>query len=71
VLGALQSRIDLQTEFAAKVMSTMDHGIGHLVDADMNEASMPLKALQTPQQLAVQSLSIANTSAEHVMQLFR
>lgn len=45
VLVALQSRIDLQTEFAAKVMSTMDRGIGQLVDADMNEASTRLKAL--------------------------
>lgn len=71
VLGALQSRIDLQTEFAARMMSTMDSGIGRLVDADMNEASTRLKAMQTRQQLAIQSLSIANTSAEHVMQLFR
>lgn len=70
-LGALSKRIDLQTEFTAKMMATTDKGVGRLVDADMNEASTRLKALQTQEQLAIQPLSIANTSAEHLMQLFR
>lgn len=71
ILGALQKRIDMQTEFTAKMMSTIDKGIGRLVDADINEASTRLKALQTQEQLAIQSLSIANQNAENVMQLFR
>jgi flagellin len=70
-LGALKTRIDMQTAFAHTLMDTIDKGIGRLVDADMNEASTRLKALQTQEQLAIQSLSIANTSAENVMQLFR
>lgn len=70
-LGALSKRIEIQTEFAARMMATIDSGIGRLVDADMNETSTRLKALQTQQQLAIQSLSIANTGADHVMQLFR
>lgn len=70
-LGALKTRIDMQTAFANTLMDTIDKGIGRLVDADMNEASTRLKALQTQEQLAVQSLSIANTSAESIMQLFR
>ena len=41
------------------------------VDADMNEESTRLKALQTQQQLGIQSLSIANSSAENILQLFR
>ena len=45
--------------------------IGRLVDADMNEESTRLKALQTQQQLGVQALSIANSSAENIMSLFR
>lgn len=69
-LGALKSRIDMQTTFALKLTDTVDKGIGRLVDADMNEASTRLKALQTQEQLAIQSLSIANTSAENIMQLF-
>lgn len=71
VFGALSKRIEMQTEFTAKMIATIDKGIGRLVDADMNEASTRLKALQTQEQLAIQSLSIANASAENIMQLFR
>jgi flagellin len=49
-------------------MAVTDKGIGRLVDADMNEASTRMKAIQTQQQLAIQSLAIANTN---VVQLFR
>lgn len=70
-LGAISKRINMQSEFAAKMMSTVDKGVGRLVDADMNEMSTRLKALQTQERLAIQSLSIANTNAESIMQLFR
>lgn len=70
-LGTLQSRIEIQTEFADKIMATMDLGIGRLVDVDMNQASTRLKAIQAQHQLAIQSLSIANTNAEQLTQLFR
>jgi flagellin len=45
--------------------------VGRLVDADMNEVSTRLKALQTQQQLGLQSLSIANAKADSVLQLYR
>ena len=70
-LGALSRRIEMQTEFAAKLMSVMDRGVGRLVDADMNEASTRLRALQAQQQLATQALQIANTQSENIVQLFR
>ncbi|MCJ8052786.1 flagellin [Shinella curvata] len=70
-LGALKTRIDMQTEFAQVLMASIDKGIGRLVDADMNEASTRLKALQTQEQLAIQSLQIANGNADNVAQLFR
>ena len=70
-LGALQTRIDMQAEFAARLASNIDSGIGRLVDADMNEESTRLKALQTQQQLAVQALSISNTAPDMLVQLFR
>lgn len=70
-LGAVKTRIDMQSEFAQVLMASIDKGIGRLVDADMNEASTRLKALQTQEQLAIQSLQIANSSAENIMQLFR
>jgi len=70
LLGSLQSGIDMQTEFTAKLMSSIDKGIGRLVDADMNEQSTRLKALQTQEQLAIQSLQIANSNSENILSLF-
>jgi flagellin len=46
-------------------------GVGKLVDADMEQESSKLSALQTQQQLAVQSLSIANSSSQTILSLFR
>src|SRR5690606_38316473 len=70
-LGSIQSRIDLQEDFIASLIDVIDKGIGRLVDADMSEESTRLKALQTQQQLGMQSLSIANTNAENILTLFR
>lgn len=70
-LGAITSRIDMQEEFVSSLMDAVDQGVGRLVDADMNEESTRLKALQTQQQLGIQSLSIANTNAQNILQLFQ
>lgn len=70
-LGAVKTRIDMQTIFTQTLMDSIDKGIGRLIDADMNEASTRLKALQTQEQLAIQSLQIANGNAENFLQLFR
>ncbi|MCZ7479527.1 MULTISPECIES: flagellin [Rhizobium/Agrobacterium group] len=70
-LGALSSRISLQEDFVSKLSDTMEKGIGRLVDADMNEESTRLKALQTQQQLAIQALSIANSDSQNILSLFR
>ena len=70
-LGSISMRIDMQEGFVSKLTDSIDSGIGRLVDADMNEESTKLKALQTQQQLAIQSLSIANTNSENILSLFR
>ncbi|SDZ28638.1 flagellin [Sinorhizobium meliloti] len=70
-LGSIATRIDLQSDFVNKLSDSIDSGVGRLVDADMNEESTRLKALQTQQQLAIQSLSIANSASENVLTLFR
>ncbi|WP_027999484.1 flagellin N-terminal helical domain-containing protein [Sinorhizobium arboris] len=70
-LGSISSRIDLQSEFVNKLSDSIDSGVGRLVDADMNEESTRLKALQTQQQLAIQALSIANSDSQNVLSLFR
>ena len=55
----------------SKLSDAIDKGVGRLVDADMNEESTRLKALQTQKQLAIQSLSIANSASESILTLFR
>ena len=70
-LGSIGMRIDMQQNFVTALTDSIDSGIGRLVDADMNEESTRLKALQTQQQLAIQSLSIANTASENIHTLCR
>lgn len=70
-LGSLSTRIDLQTSFVSALGDTIDSGVGKLVDANMEEESSKLSALQTQQQLAIQSLQIANNSAQNVLALFK
>jgi flagellin len=70
-LGSINMRIEMQDDFVATLMDVIDKGIGRLVDADMNEESTRLKALQTQQQLGIQALSIANSNAENILQLFK
>ncbi len=70
-LGATNTRISMQDDFMADLMDVIDKGVGRLVDADMNEESTRLKALQTQQQLGIQALSIANSNSENILSLFR
>jgi flagellin len=70
-LGSISSRIDLQTSFASSLSDSIESGVGKLVDADMEQESSKLSALQTQQQLAIQSLSIANSSSQSILSLFR
>ena len=70
-LGAVNKRVSMQDDFVANLMDSITKGVGRLVDADMNEESTRLKALQTQQQLGIQSLSIANSNSENILSLFR
>jgi flagellin len=70
-LGALQQRVDMQADLNNSFMDSIDSGVSRLVDADMEESSAKLAALQTQQQLAVQSLQISNSSPDNILQLFR
>ena len=70
-LGAVKNRISTNTDFVKSLMDSVDRGIGQLVDADMNQESTRLAALQVQQQLGVQALSIANNSSQSILSLFR
>ena len=69
--GSVSGRIDTQNNYIGKLTDSLKAGIGSLVDADMEEASARLQALQVQQQLGVQSLSIANKSPQSILALFR
>ena len=66
-----RSRIATQSNFVGKLTDSLTSGIGSLVDADLEEASARLQALQVQQQLATQSLSIANQAPQNILSLFR
>ncbi|MEQ1709804.1 MAG: flagellin [Hyphomicrobium sp.] len=70
-LGSVKQRIGMQKDFVGGLMQAIDRGISTLVDADMNEESTKLQALQVQQQLGVQAMSIANGSSQNILSLFR
>ncbi len=69
-LGAAKNRITSQSTFVSSLMDSITKGVGSLVDADMNQESTKLQALQVQQQLGVQSLSIANQNSQMILKLF-
>ncbi|MEL6774169.1 MAG: flagellin [Pseudomonadota bacterium] len=69
--GASERRIDIQSDFMSSLIDSFKSGIGALVDADLEEASARLQALQVQQQLGVQALSIANQAPQNILALFR
>lgn len=69
--GSAQKRVEIQKEFVGNLMDSMRAGIGALVDADMEETSARLQALQVQQQLGIQALSIANQQPQNILSLFR
>ncbi|MEO0679195.1 MAG: flagellin [Pseudomonadota bacterium] len=69
--GSVEGRIDIQSDFVSRLTDAFTSGIGALVDADLEEASARLQALQVQQQLGVQALSIANQAPQNVLALFR
>ena len=70
-LGAAKKRVDLQKSSTSILMDSIDRGVGQLVDADMNQESTRLQALQVQQQLGIQALSIANSNAQSILSLFK
>jgi len=70
-LGTGAKALETHLSFVGKLQDSLDAGVGNLVDADLAKESARLQALQTKQQLGVQALSIANSSASSLLGLFR
>jgi flagellin len=71
LIGATQDRMTTANTFNTALMTNYSNGVAGMVDADMNTASTQLQALQTQEQLGIQSLSIANQNAALILKLFQ
>jgi flagellin len=69
--GTAQSQTESQQSFLNNLIDSLETGVGALIDADITAETARLNALQTQQQLATQSLSIANQSTQSILSLFR
>jgi len=70
-LGTASNALTTHLNFISNLQDTLTQGVGNLVDADVAKESASLTALQTKQQLGVQALSIANSSKQGLLSLFR
>jgi flagellin len=69
-LGSGGKALTLQDRILSRVSDAVEISIGNLVDADMARESSRLQALQVQQQLAIQTLSIANAAPNSILALF-
>jgi flagellin len=69
--GASMQYVENQINYNAKKVDALNDGLGALVDADLAKESSNLQALQTRQQLGIQTLSLANQGPQVLLSLFR
>ena len=69
--GASMQYVENQISYNSKKNDAMNDGLGALVDADLAKESSNLQALQTRQQLGIQTLSLANQGPQVLLSLFR
>ena len=68
--GNNYSVVQSREEFTDNLINVLTEGADKLTLADMNEESANMLALQTRQQLAINSLSLASQAAQSVLKLF-
>jgi flagellin len=69
-LGSNSTVLQTRLDFTTNVVNTLETGAGKLTLADLNEESANLLALQTRQQLGINSLSLAAQSERSILGLF-
>ena len=69
-IGSTQDQMTAAATFNSALTTNYAEGVSGLVDANMNTASTQLQALQTQEQLGIQSLSIANQNSQLILKLF-
>ena len=68
--GNNYSIVQTREDFTDNLINVLTEGADNLTLADMNEESANMLALQTRQQLAINSLSLASQASQSVLQLF-
>ena len=68
--GNNYSIVQTRQDFTENLINVLEEGADNLTLADMNEESANMLALQTRQQLAINSLSLASQAAQSVLSLF-
>ncbi len=68
--GNNYSIVETRQNFTENLINVLTEGADKLTLADMNEESANMLALQTRQQLAINSLSLASQAAQSVLKLF-
>jgi flagellin-like hook-associated protein FlgL len=69
-LGSNNTILKTRLDFTENLVNTLEGGSGKLTLADLNEESANLLALQTRQQLGINSLSLAASSERAILSLF-
>ncbi len=69
-LGNYYSIVTTRENFTQNLINVLTEGADKLTLADMNEESANMLALQTRQQLAVNSLSLASQASQSILKLF-
>ena len=68
--GNYYSLVTTRQDFTENLINVLEEGADKLTLADMNQESANMLALQTAQQLAVNSLSLASQAARGILRLF-
>ncbi|MFT8896191.1 MAG: flagellin [Acetobacter sp.] len=66
-----QKIVSGMTSYSSNLSDSLTSGVGALTDADMAAESAKLTSLQTKQSLAISSLSVAKSSSQNILTLFR
>ena len=69
-LGSYYNIVLNRQDFTENLINVLEEGADKLILADMNEESANMLALQTRQQLATNSLSLASQAAQSILRLF-
>lgn len=71
VIGVFESTLSSRQDFLESLTDSLELGVAALVEADLDEESSRLQSLQVQEQLAIQSLQIANQRPQNILSLFR